>query len=319
MSQENTSTAAPIVEEPIESTEVIETPEEVEGSEAENEEVAAAEAAKSPKDAKAAAKKSAEIKKELKKLKIKFNGKEEDLEFDPTDDDYLTKQFQLARLGQTKAQEYSKLEKEVDQFINLLKTNPRAVLSDPTIGVDLKKFVNDYIEEELTNAQKSPEQIEKEKLESELKTLKEEQKKRDEEFKQKEFERMQELAYQTYDNQIAEALGKTNMPKNAYTIKKIADFMLLGLQNNMDVTPEDVIPLVQQEIQNDIKEMFGVMPDEVIEQMIGKDTISRLRKKSVAKAKQVPTPLSKIKDVGKPGKAEAAPEKKQSYRDFFKL
>lgn len=296
---------------PVESIEVDEN---VEETPVENEEVAEV----SAQTGKTEAKKTAEIKKELKKLKIKFNGKEEDVEFDPTDDEYLTKQFQLAKLGQTKSHDYSKLEKEVDQFINLLKTNPRAILSDPTIGIDLKKFASEIIDEEIQNSAKSPEQKERERLEGELKALKDEQKRKDEEFKTKEFERMQQSALQQYDNQIHEALQASNVPKNAYTIKKIADYMLLGLQNGMDVTAADVLPLVQQEIQSDIKELFGVMPDEVLEQLIGKDVIGRLRKKSIAKAKATPVPVKKTPDVSKFARKPApAPQQKKTIRELL--
>src|SRR3990167_3492703 len=89
-----------------------------------------------------------EAEKKLRKLKLKIDGEEIEEEFDPEDNDYLTKQFQLAKVAQKRMGEYSALEKDVQEFFNLLKTNPKKVLTDPNIGLDLKEFAASIIEEE---------------------------------------------------------------------------------------------------------------------------------------------------------------------------
>jgi hypothetical protein len=269
----------------------------------------------------------AEAKKMLKSLKIKFNGREyeETLPFEIPDDEeskeYMARQLQMSKLAQSKAQEYSQLEKEVRAFVEELRKNPKKALSNPTIGIDVKKLAAEIIEEEIENSQKSPEQLEKEKLEAELKALKEEREREKEERQQKELERLQEQEYERYDMLMSQALETSKLPKTPYVIKKMADYMLLGLQEGIDVTPQDVLPLVEQEMQNDLKEMFGVMPDEVIESIVGKDVINRIRKKNVAKVKangQVPpTPIkNQLKDVqSEPEKKDS--QKKISMKNFF--
>jgi len=277
--------------------------------------------------AKEAKKEEAQLKKTLKKLKIKFNGKEydEELPFEIPDDEksreYMTKQLQMSKLSQSKAKEAAELEKEVRSFIEELKKNPRKVLSDPNIGVDIKQLAASIIEEEIANSQKSPEQLEREKMEAELKALKEEREREKEEFKKREFERIQQEAYERYDMQMSQAIEKSDLPKSPYVVKKMADYMLLGLQNNVDLTPDEIVPLVKEEIQKDIKDMFAVMPDEVIEQIIGKDIIGRLRKKQIAKAKSAPVPVNKaVKDTVKKASGDSdGNEGKMTIRDFFKI
>jgi hypothetical protein len=269
----------------------------------------------------------AEAKKMLKSLKIKFNGREyeETLPFEIPDDeesrDYMARQLQMSKLAQSKSQEYSQLEKEVRAFVEELRKNPKKALSNPSIGIDVKKLAAEIIEEEIENSQKSPEQLEREKLENELKALKEEREREKEELKQKELERLQEQEYERYDMLMSQALEGSKLPKTPYVIKKMADYMLLGLQEGIDVTPQDVLPLVEQEMQNDLKEMFGVMPDEVIESIVGKDVINRIRKKNVAKVKAgtqaPPTPIkNQMKDVqSDPEKKDG--QKKISMKNFF--
>lgn len=265
-----------------------------------------------------------EAKKALKSLKIKFNGREieESLPFEIPDSEeakaYMTKQLQMSKLAQSKAQEYSQLEQEVRQFVEQLKKNPRKVLSDPNIGIDLKKLAAEMIEEEIENAKKSPEQIEKEKLQARLEELEEERKREQEEFRQREFERLQQQEFERYDVMIGQALEKSDLPKSPYVVKKMADYMLMGLNKGLDIGPADVLPLVREEILGDIKDMFGAMPEEVIEGIVGKDVISRIRKKSVAKAKQNPATLSKssVKDVARKA-AEPTETKKKTIKELF--
>lgn len=270
-------------------------------------------------------KEQVQAKKMLKSLKIKFNGKEYDeaLPFEIPDDEASTKwmreQLQRSKLSASKAQEYSSLEKEVSAFIQELKANPKKALANPAIGVDIKKLAQEIIEEEIENAAKSPEQLEKERLEQELKTLKEEREKEKESGRQKEFERLQEQEYERYDQAMSKALEGSTLPKSPYIIKKMADYMLMGLQDGMDLQPADVIGLVEQDMQNDLKEMFAVMPDDVIEAVVGKDVIGRIRKKSIANAKakqQPPVPLkSGIKDVAAEPKKEV--KEPVNYKKFF--
>jgi hypothetical protein len=139
------------------------------------------------------------------------------------------------------------------------------------------------------------------------------------------FSKRKGVSASTYiGNLVEQALKNSDLPKSPYVIKKMADYMLLGLDNNMDLSPEQVLPLVREEIYKDIKEMFGAMPEEVIEQMIGKDVFNRVRKKNLAKARggNAPVPVkSAIKDVGKTS-ANQEPKSdkpKMTYREFFKI
>lgn len=268
-----------------------------------------------------AVKKAAE--KTLKKLMLKVDGKEEELEFDPNDDEYLTEQLQLAKVARKRMQEKSTIEKEVLQFIEQLQKNPRKALSDPAFGIDIKKLAQDIIEEEIENSKKSPEQLKAEQLEAELRSIKEEREKEKEDQRTRDFERIKEQEYERYDILMSQALEKTDLPKTPYVVKKMADYMLLGLENGKDVSPEDVIPLVREEMTNDLKEMFAVMPDEVIESLIGKDKLNSIRKRNIAKAKQSNNNPAlkagtKAADTGKSNAKEEDSKPKISFKDFFK-
>jgi hypothetical protein len=317
MSEINTPAPAVIESSPSsESSDSLEATQATEGLES------AATEAGSPDSQNAAIKKEAS---RIKKLKLKVDGHEleEELPFELDDNpevvEYMTRQLQLSKVAQKRMAQYSQLEKEALGLVEALRKNPKKVLSDPSIGIDVKQLAAQIIEEEIANAQKSPEQLEKERLETELKSLQEEREREREELRQKEFERLQEIEYERYDTMMSKALETSDLPKSPYVVKKMADYMLLGLNQGIDVSPEDVLPLVREEIQSDLREMFAVMPDEVVEKIVGKDVFNRVRKKNVAKAKSAPTPVkSSIKDSGTAVKQSAqGGNEKKTFRDFF--
>ena len=264
--------------------------------------------------------------KKLNALKIKVDGQEFEeklpFEIDPNNKDavdYMRKNLQFSKAAQKRMGEKAQLETEVRSFLEQLKSNPKKLLSDPTYGVDLKKLAAEMIEEEIKNAQKSPEQLAKEKIEGELQDLKEQREKEKKEYEQREFERIQATEYERYDTQLTQALEKSDLPKSPYVVKKMADYMLMGLKEGLDVTPDDVLPLVREEILEDIRAMAQAMPLETIEKLFGGDILTQIRKKNVAKAKSAPkTNNPKLPDVGAT-KASPTAEvpKKKTIKEMF--
>ncbi len=264
-------------------------------------------------------------KKYLRKLQLKIDGEniDEELPFDledtPANQEWMKKNLQMSKVAQKRMQSEAQLQKEVRSFVDELRKNPRKVLSDPNLGVDLKEIARQIIEEEISNSQKSPEQIKQEALESELKELRAEREREKEEMSARELERLQQQEMERYDTQITKALSNSSLPKSPYVVKKMADYMLMSLNEGLDVTPDDILPLVEEEIRNDLKQMFAVLGEDAIEGLVGKEVINKMRKRNLAKAP--PSPLkSSIKDIGtkrvEPKKEEGP---KKTFKDFFKL
>jgi anti-sigma28 factor (negative regulator of flagellin synthesis) len=264
-----------------------------------------------------------EIKQKIKELTLKVDGKviKEALPFEVDPDnkemvDYLTKQLQMAKMSHNRSKYAKTLEDEISQFFQSLKTDPESVLSDPNIGIDLEKFAAKIIEKKIEQSKKTPEQIEKEKMAEELKALKAEREKEKEEAKKRDLERQEREAYTNYEQGIIKAIDSAkDLPKSSYVVKKFADYLHSALEKGYDLTPEDVLPLVRQEIANDIKQMFEASPDEMVENFLGKDRLNKLRKKNLERAKEGVSPLRELKDVAV--EKGDQPKKKISYKEFF--
>lgn len=263
--------------------------------------------------------------KRLNKLKLKVYGQEveEELPFEieenPEAVEYLTKQLQLAKAAQKAMQENNSYKSQVEQFFKSFKSDTKAALKE--MGIDPKQFAAEVIEEEIKRAQLTPEQRELEELKAEKKRLEEERKREKEEFEKKEYERLSQQEYERVETQMSMALEKSSLPKEPYVVKKIADYMLIGIQNGIDLSPEEVLPLVEQEIKSDLQALIKALGEDKVEDFVGKDVFNKIRKKNLAKAKQTPaTAKAAIKDVGASPKIGSEDKsEKLSMKDFFKI
>jgi hypothetical protein len=262
--------------------------------------------------------------KKIKKLKLKFNGKEieEDLPFEIEEQhaEWLAKQRQKAMLADHKSREYSQLENEVGAFIQQLRDPKTAkkALMNPAIGMDIKQLAAEILQEEIERSQKTPEQLRAEEAEAKLQELLNEREKEKQENEARQLEMLTEREYERYDNLMSSALESSDLPKSPYVVKKLTEYMIMAVENGIDIDPKDVIPMIRDEIHSDIKQMFGSMPAELIEQVLGKDTLGKLKNHRKAAAGKPPVPVkAAIKDVAQTKEEKKEAQKKQTVRDFF--
>jgi len=300
-----------------ENTETIESTEESEGTEASTEETQEANAANTA----IKEQKKEEKKANKKKFKIKVDKAEEDIELDLDNEEEVKKHLQLSRAAQKRMSEMADLKKDVTDLITRLNADPLGVLADAEggLGLNVDDLVRQYVEKKLAEAEKSPEQLAKEKLESEVKELRDREKKREEELKKKDRELALQGEVDKYDRLMTSALENSEFKKpTPYLVNKMVDYMVIGVQNKINLEPADILPLVKEDLQNEMKQFVDVAPIEVIEAMFGKEIFDRMRKKNLTKAKQNPVHASSIKDTGTTKPAEKKEVPKISYKDFFK-
>lgn len=284
----------------------------------------AAKAAATLKNPKASTQAKQEAKKQLKKILLKVDGEEYEEEYDPNDENFMREQMQLAKVSRKRMQEKALIEKDVLQFLEDMKKNPRKALSDPAIGLDLKKFAEEIIREEIENSKKSPEKLKAEKLEEELRELKEERDRERSAREENEKTRLTEQEFERLDMQMSQALEKHKFPKNPAIIKRMADYLMVGLEAKKDISVEDIIPLIKEDLKNDYRDILNSFPsDEDLEEYIGKEFVDRIRRKNIAKAKKgASNPAvktsSKTLSTGKPSEPKKE-EPKQNFKDFFKF
>ncbi len=233
------------------------------------------------------------IKEEIRKHKLKVNGKE--MEFDEPE---VIRRAQLAESAQQKFQEASAMKKQAEQFFEALMNNPQEVLRHPEIAKKLKlrEFAEEFLSAELQNELMDP-------IERELKELREFKQKQEEEITNR-SKKEQETAQQTrareaqnkaakeFDTNITEALAQTNLPKTAYTVKRVAEILLGARKNGYAMDINTAVDMVKEGYQTDLGAMVGGLEPEQLLKMFGDDIVKKLRKHDLAQLKSKLNPQS---------------------------
>jgi hypothetical protein len=167
---------------------------------------------------------------------------------------------------------------------------------------------------------KSPEQLEREKIQAELQAAREEANKLKAERESEQFEKLKEQAAAQIETEIEQALdAHKTLPKSRHIVKRIADSMLWAMGNGFDeVTAEDVMPLVEKEWREEMGRLMDDSPEDVLEQLIGQRNIERLRAKRLNAMSNVKTTSSIKSTASSIQKPEEQKREKMKQRDFFK-
>lgn len=257
----------------------------------------------------------------IKKFQLKVRGKTVEKEVDLSDDDFIRNQLQLAEVSKQSMQESAELKKAYQKELERFRQNPWQVLEE--LGLNPDDLAESRIQQRIEEMKKSPEQLEKERIQAELQAAREEAKRLKEEKEQIEMQKLQEQAAIQIQDEIGKAISAhKTLPNSPYVVKRIADTMLWAMNNgHEDVTAEDVVAVVEQEMRQEMSQLYDEMPEELLEQFIGKKNIERMRKKRVAQVKATPS-VNDIKATALATKAAEAnkPKEKQRIdsRDFFK-
>jgi hypothetical protein len=253
----------------------------------------------------------AQAKSLIKKYKLKVQGKEQEVEVDLGNDDFIRDQLQLAEMSKRSMQSASEIKKAYMKEMERLKSDPFSVLQE--LGLDPEELSAGFISKKIEEMKKSPEQLAQEKLTRELEEARAEARKLKEEREAEQMTKLQAEASKALNDEIDKAIsGHKKLPNSPLVRKKIADSMLWAMNNGYgDVTAEDVVPMVEKELRQEFGGMFEGMEDDTLEEWVGRERINRARKKKVAT--KVPG-LNDVKPTAASIKAPAEANKPSSQK-----
>jgi hypothetical protein len=268
-----------------------------------------------------------EIKDLIKEYELKVNGKTVKKKVNLSDDKEMQKLLQLAEVSQMSMQQRRELEKGIEDEVKRLLKDPKSVLRE--MGLNPTELAELWLTEEVNELKKSPEQVEKERIERELNELRSTLKKRDDEVKQSQMLQLQEQEGAKLRNEIEDALKvHKTLPDNSRTRARIADAMLFAIENaeklGIDaskVKVEDVIPTVEAEIKSELDGFLSELPEELFESYVGKKNLDKLKKKKLETIKQNSVPnINSVKATTKSldNGDNSAESRKMRARDYFR-
>jgi hypothetical protein len=230
-----------------------------------------------------------------RKVKGIVNGVEEEIDLD--DEEFAkVNAVQASRAAQKAWREAAQMRKEAQEFRQALDDARKQVKQDPmalfrALGLsddEVYGFAQNKTIEKLsetldpnTGQPYTPEQQKIIQLQRELqqKNLTEQQAKQKQEAI--EFEQMKEVVKADIDRKFTTALQETGLPPTQYTMMRLADLMQ---SMGPDVDPQQVAPLVLEDIVNEVRSTIYSMPMEVAAEILGEDWMNDLRKWDIQKA-----------------------------------
>jgi hypothetical protein len=285
------------------------------GSEVENIQEAVAEAVE-----KGATQK--EIKNMIREYKLKVNGKDVSAKLDLNDEEAVKRELQKAYAFNDVSQEYSSVKKALQERIELWKQNPEQALMD--IGVDPKEWAEKVIQEEVENLKKDPKELELEKAQKRIQEFETREAKIKEQMESQRQAQMDQEALSTLKQEVQDAISKHEFIKpNEYTERRVVDMMAYYSEKFPDVTAEQVLPAVEQEIKKEFNTLLNSLPEDYLERFFEKDIIEKLSKrltrpvsKPVAK-KTTPVTPSQVKVPTAQGVKPAEMGKKLTFEEIM--
>lgn len=232
------------------------------------------------------AKTVAAVKEEIRKLKLKVNGREMEM-----DEPEVIRRAQLSSAADEKFQQASEMRKEAEQFFELLRTNPKEILLHPEIAkqINFRALAEEYLGGELTREMMDPKDLE-------LQDLREFKRKQDEDrtnaetatkskAQQEEMFQHQQRAAKQIDQQLTEVLAKADLPKDPEVVKRVAELMYQAGQKGYELDAQTAVDIVRERSQNYLQTLTSKLEGESLVKFLGSDLVKKIRKHDLAQLK----------------------------------
>lgn len=262
---------------------------------------------------------------EKKIWKLKAAGKE--VEFDASDEESVKKHIEKALGADETFRTASQLRQQAEQFFEMLRTpeGARKVLTDPRIGIDLKKLAKEVVWEEIQQQQreeewaKDPAKKEQWEREQKLKAYEDQEARTKADADAKRAEEEASRFENHYGDKIMKVLELGGIPKTPEAVSRMADMLILNVEKGLDLSPEEILVDVRQQFVGDITAVLGAADGEQLLALLGETVAKKLRDADVKRLRS-PTanPFPQRSGNKKPAEAKADPTPKRKSGSEWK-
>jgi hypothetical protein len=247
-----------------------------------------------------------------RKLKVKIDGKEAEI-----DEQTVIRDYQLAQASHKRFKEAAEKEKFVLGLQERMKSDPASVMKE--LGLDPRKFSEELLAKALDEEMLSPEEKRLRALENENKQLKETEKQREERQKEERLVEKTKKARADLEGRMVDAISNSKLPRNATTVRRISEVMYQAVNNGYDMSIEDAVSIVSDDYSGGVNEFLGSINDaERLISVLGPEKIKMLRDYELSKVKNPPVEQKPVSDTPKPKKAETKRMSREEFQAHIK-
>lgn len=239
------------------------------------------------------------------KFEFEVDGQKTSEEYDEAT---LKAALQKAKGADKRFQEAHDKTQKAERLFQLMKENPWKVLEHPSLwGDKTREQVEQWLWNKVRMEQMDPKEREALQNKEELERLRTEAQERQKTEQRQKFEAARAKFSQDLDVEITGALEQSGLIKSAYNYRRVANYMLAAHEQGKRITAAQAIPLVKQDLAEDLRSMFESATEDQILGLLNNDKVwENLRKadlKRVApKAPAAPIPQGNGQVRGEDGK-----------------
>lgn len=265
-----------------------------------------------------------EIKEMIEEFELKVNGKTIKHKLDWNDKEAIKRELQKSYAFNDVSQEYSNVKKHLNSKIEAWKKDPVQLFKD--MGIDRQQFLEAEVKRELEELELTPAEKKARDYEAKIAAYEAKEAQQRAEQEARERQAQDEQALSVLRSEIQGALaGHAFLKPNEDTERRVADMMASYSQKYPDITAEQVLPFVEEEVKREFNALMDQMPEEYLEKFLSKTAIEKIGKKAPrpqppVKPKPTPTASSQI---AKPtaqsaiSKQEAERAKPKSFEEMM--
>ncbi len=219
-------------------------------------------------------------------LKAKIDGQDVEV-----DEEAAIRAFQKERASEKRFQEASKMRKQAENFLTMLKAStkdPRVlerIMKDPSIGGDFRQVAESYLYEIIQNEKLSPTERENKELKDKLAQQEAERAEQQRVQQEEQLEKLTVESRENYQKDIIETLDKSDLPRTEYTIAQMARYMLMALQRGKELKASDTVDLVRRDYEKMVGSLLKNLPPDKLASFMGEDGIKKIRDFDLAKVR----------------------------------
>lgn len=275
-----------------------------------------------------AAAKDGATKKELQEMieefELKVNGKTIKHKLDWNDKESIKAALQKSYAFNDVSNEYANVRKGLNTKIETWKKDPSSIFKD--LELNKQELLEQWVKEELEELELDPKDKAIRERDAKLKAYEEKEQMESQKREQEARERADSEALDALRGEIRGALESHSFLKPSEKLeRRVADMMASFSGKYPDVTAEQVLPHVENDIIEEFNELIESIPEEFIEKLLRVTSLEKIGKKApkpVAKpkAKVVPQPTSQVAiptAASAQQKAAQQVAKKRSFEDVF--
>lgn len=252
---------------------------------------------------------------EKKKFKYKADGAEVEEELDEVE---VGNRLSLAKAAQKRMQEAANVQRQTRAFYEALQKDPLSVLTDPKVmgSEKFQQLAEQFLSKKLAEQMLTPEERAQQEKEARLAKYEQEEARRNEEANQAKAQQLEAHYAKQYEQTIMTALQTSNLPKNPFTVKRMAELMQKNIQHGLDLEPQALAQLVKEDYQSELRQLINGAEPEAILGMFGEDLSNKIRKHDLSKFQaKNPAPKPVGPSVPQENKQKMSP---REYTEYLK-